>query len=389
MRIAVPLETQTHEKRVAATPETVKKFIAAGCEVVLEKGAGEAARFPDAAYAAVGATLAENFKAACSEADLVLKVAPLNENEIAQLKPGAVVAGHASPFTNPCLKQYNEHQLSYFCMEMIPRISRAQSMDVLSSQANIAGYKAVLMATEYYQRFFPMLMTAAGTVQPAKVLVLGAGVAGLQAIATAKRLGAMIEAFDVRAAAKEQVESLGAKFIRLEGVDAEDERGYARELNAEEKAQLESLVADRCAAADIIITTAQIPGRPSPELIKPETVEKMRPGSVIIDLAAAGGGNCKLTRADELIVHQGVTLVGVTNVPSLMATDASQLYAKNLLNFISLMLDKETATLAINLDDEVIESSLLCHQGEFRKPQLIGESAVSGEAGKGGKGEKA
>lgn len=374
MRIAVPLETQANEKRVAATPDTVKKLIAAGCEVFVQQGAGELASYPDADFAAAGATISDTFVSTCSEADLVLKVTPINETELKSLKTGAVVVGHASPFTNTLLTDYNKQQLSYFCMEMVPRISRAQSMDVLSSQANIAGYKAVLMATEHYQRFFPMLMTAAGTVQPAKILVLGAGVAGLQAIATARRLGAMVEAFDVRSAAKEQVESLGARFIELTGVDAEDEHGYARELNDEEKQRLNDLVAERCAAADIIITTAQIPGRPSPELIKPETVEQMRPGSVIIDLAASGGGNCKLTQADEVIVHRGVTLVGETNMPSLMATDASQLYAKNLLNFVQLMLDTESHELSINLEDEILEASLLCHQGEFRKPDLLPKS---------------
>ncbi|MFQ5518950.1 MAG: NAD(P)(+) transhydrogenase (Re/Si-specific) subunit alpha, partial [Mariprofundus sp.] len=232
MLIAVPAETQINEKRVAATPETVAKFIAAGCDVVLEKGAGVAASFMDEAYAEQGARLADNFAATCGDADLILKVRPLNETEIGQVKKGAAIASLVSPFTNPLLQQYADAGLACFCMEMVPRISRAQSMDVLSSQANIAGYKAVLLAMQHYQRFFPMLMTAAGTVQPAKVLIMGAGVAGLQAIATARRMGANVEVFDVRAAAKEQVESLGARFVEVEAdEDAEDAGGYAKEMD--------------------------------------------------------------------------------------------------------------------------------------------------------------
>ncbi len=371
MLIAVPAETQAHEKRVAATPETVRKFVEAGCEVRVQQGAGAAAFFADADYEAAGASLAGSFGACVEGAGLLLKVAPLNSDELKHVPGGCVVAGLAAPFSNPLLKDYADRGITYFSMEMIPRISRAQSMDVLSSQANIAGYKSVLLATEHYRRFLPMLMTAAGTVQPAKVLVMGAGVAGLQAIATARRLGATVEAFDVRAAAKEQVESLGARFIELEGVDAEDERGYARELNEEEKARLDALVAERAAAADIIITTALIPGRTAPELVSPETVAKMRPGSVIVDMAVESGGNCRLSRPDEVVVEHDVTIIGVTNIPSLMATDASQLYARNLFNFISPMLDRESGELRIDREDEVIESALLCLDGEFLKPQLL------------------
>jgi len=374
MLIAVPAETQTHEKRVAATPETVKKFIAAGCEVVVEQGAGAAARFPDADYEQAGASLSKDFKSAVVSADLVLKVAPLSRDELKHVKKGSAVASTAAPFTNPLLSDYNDRQLSYFCMEMIPRISRAQSMDVLSSQANIAGYKSVLLAMQYYQRFFPMLMTAAGTVQPAKVLIMGAGVAGLQAIATARRMGAMVDVFDVRAAAREQVESLGAKFVEVEtDVDAEDAGGYAKEMDDDYKRRQGELIAEHAARADIIITTALIPGKPAPVLITETMVGSMRPGSVIVDLAVEMGGNCPLSELDQVVEKHGVTLVGVGNIPSLMATDASQLYARNMFNFISPMLDDEARTLSLNMEDEVIESSLLCRNGEFLKPDLLAE----------------
>ncbi len=374
MLIAVPAETQAHEKRVAATPETVKKFVAAGCDVVVEQGAGEAARFPDADYEAAGARLVRGFKAACADAELLLKVRALSAGELKQVGRGTVVAGMVSPFANPLLKDYAERGLTYFCMEMIPRISRAQSMDVLSSQANIAGYKSVLLALEHYQRFFPMLMTAAGTVQPAKVLVMGAGVAGLQAIATARRLGATVDVFDVRAAAKEQVESLGARFVEVAAdVDAEDAGGYAKEMDEDYKRRQAELIAEHAAKADVIITTALIPGKPAPVLITEEMVRTMRPGSVIVDLAVEMGGNCPLSEMDRVVEKHGVTLVGVSNVPSLMATDASQLYARNMFNFISPMLDKEAQALRLDAGDEIVAASLLCRDGEFLKPDLLGE----------------
>ena len=372
MLIAVPAETQLHEKRVAATPETVAKFIASGCQVVVEKGAGVAASYPDAAYLEKGAELADDFAATCGSADLVLKVRPLNESETSAVNAGATVVGLIAPFTNPLLKSYADAGLSCFCMEMVPRISRAQSMDVLSSQANIAGYKSVLLAMEHYQRFFPMLMTAAGTVQPAKVLIMGAGVAGLQAIATARRMGANVEVFDVRAAAKEQVESLGARFVEVASdEDAEDAGGYAKEMDDEYKKRQADLIAERAAKSDIIITTALIPGRPAPVLITEEMVKTMKPGSVIVDLAVEMGGNCPLSELDQVVVKHGVTLVGVGNIPALMATDASSLYARNLLNFLAPMLNKESGELNINMEDEVIASSLICKGGEFLKPDLL------------------
>lgn len=372
MRIAVPAETFEHEARVAATPETVKKYIDAGCEVVVQKGAGIASSIPDAHYTDAGATLADSFAATCAGANLVLKVRSPFGDEISAIDKGAAVVALFSPFTNPDLNEYNSHELTCFSLEMIPRITRAQSMDILSSQANIAGYKAVLLATEHYSRFMPMLMTAAGTVQPAKVLVLGAGVAGLQAIATARRLGASVEAFDVRAAAREQVESLGARFVEVEAdEDAETEGGYAREMSEDYKRRQSELVAKHVAAADIVITTALIPGRPAPVLITGEMAEAMRPGSVIVDLAAEAGGNCPLTRKDEVYRNNGVTLVGYSNVPSRMAADASSLFARNVFNFVAPMLDTEDATLTVDMEDEVVAASLLCREGRFLKEQLL------------------
>lgn len=375
-RIAIPAETAANETRVAATPETVKKYIAFGCDVVVQRGAGESARLTDAAFEAVGATLADDFAAVTKQADIVLKVQPLNKEEMLALKKGTVIASLNAPFTNPLLEDYNKQGLTAFAMEMIPRTSRAQSMDVLSSQANIGGYKAVLLALEHYQKFMPMLMTAAGTVQPAKVLIMGAGVAGLQAIATARRLGAMVEAFDVRAAAKEQVESLGARFVEVEQEeDAEDAGGYAKEMSEEYKQKQAELIAKHAAGADIIITTALIPGRPAPVLITEEMVSNMKQGAVIVDMAVEAGGNCPLSEKDAVWQKDGVTIIGVSNIPALLATDASALYAKNILNFITLMLDKETGDININREDDIIEGSILSMNGEFLKPDLLARRA--------------
>ena len=373
MLIAVPAETQAFEKRVAATPETVKKLVAAGCKVIVEKGAGSLASVPDADYEAAGAALADGFAATCAAADLVLKVQAPDATELASLKQGAVVAAMFRPHSNALLQAYADKGLTCFSMEMIPRITRAQSMDVLSSQANIAGYKAVLLATEHYQRFFPVMMTAAGTVQAAKVLVMGAGVAGLQAIATARRLGAMVEAFDVRPAAREQVQSLGAKFVEVQSDESgEGSGGYAKEMSEDYKRRQGELVAQHAAKSDVIVTTALIPGRPAPTLISEEMVKAMKPGSVIVDLAVEAGGNCPLSEKDKVVVKHGVILVGVSNIPSLMATDASALYARNMFNFVSLMLSKDSPDLKIDREDEIIEKSLLCIGGEFIKPEFLG-----------------
>jgi len=379
MRIAVPTETLAYETRIAATPETVKKFIAAGCEVVVQKGAGEHADLTDAEFADAGASLADSFAETCQGADCIVKVRAPSQEELAHIQPGTVLASLISPFSNPLLNDYAKAGLSCFCLEMIPRISRAQSMDVLSSQANIAGYKAVFLALEHYKSFMPMLMTAAGTVQPARVLIMGAGVAGLQAIATARRLGAMVEVFDVRAAAKEQVESLGAKFVEVpaDDADGEDAGGYAKEMSDEYKAKQAALIAELAAKSDIIITTALIPGRPAHVLVNEKTLSKMKAGSVIVDMAAEAGGNCPLTEKDAVWVKDGVTLIGTSNIPALMATDASQLFARNVFNFIFPMLDSESdsesVVLNMNMDDEVISASLICKDGEFLKPQLLGE----------------
>lgn len=383
MRIAVPTETLAYETRVAATPETVKKFVAAGCEVIVQKGAGEHADLTDADFADAGASLADSFADTCKDADLVVKVRAPSKEELTHIKPGTATASLIAPFSNPLLNDYAQAGLSCFCLEMIPRISRAQSMDVLSSQANIAGYKAVFLALEHYKSFMPMLMTAAGTVQPAKVLIMGAGVAGLQAIATARRLGAMVEVFDVRAAAKEQVESLGAKFVEVQlddadnDTDGEDAGGYAKEMSDEYKEKQAALIAEHAAKSDIVITTALIPGRAAPVLVTEETLSKMKAGSVIVDMAAEAGGNCPLTEKDAVWVKDGVTLIGTSNIPALMATDASQLFARNVFNFISPMLERESDEtpihLNINMDDEVIAASLICRDGAFLKPQLLGE----------------
>ncbi|RMH51411.1 MAG: Re/Si-specific NAD(P)(+) transhydrogenase subunit alpha [Zetaproteobacteria bacterium] len=371
MRIAIPAETLPGERRVAATPETVHKLVAAGHRVTVQTGAGGGAMIRDHAFAEAGARLVEDAAGACLDADMVLKVRAPTEEELAVLRQGAVVVALFAPYTNPLLARYNAANLTCFALELVPRISRAQSMDVLSSQANIAGYKAVLMAQHYYPRFMPMLMTAAGTVQPARVLVLGAGVAGLQAIATARRLGATVEAFDVRAAAREQVESLGARFVEVESDESgEDAGGYAREMSEEYKRRQAALIAERAEAADIIITTAMIPGRPAPVLIPPEVVGRMRMGSVIVDLAAAAGGNCPLTRKDEVVHHAGVTIIGDTNIPSRMAADASSLYARNVLHFAGLLFD-DGGGLRIDAEDAIVSATLLCHEGSFLQPRFL------------------
>lgn len=376
MLLVVPAEIRDNEARVAATPETVKKFIAQGFSVQVQAGAGQGALIADAEYEAAGASLARDAGSLLKAADVVLKVRPPEKSELALLPKNATVVGLFAPFANPLLADYAAHGLTCFALEMVPRISRAQSMDVLSSQANIAGYKAVLMAAEHYRRFFPMMMTAAGTVQPARVLVMGAGVAGLQAIATARRLGAMVEAFDVRAAAREQVESLGAKFVEVPvEEDAEDAGGYAREVSEEYRQKQAELIAEHAAKSDIVITTALIPGRPAPLLVTEEVVKAMKPGSVIVDMAAGMGangvgGNCPLTEPDKTVEKHGVTLLGESNIPSLVAADASQLYARNLLNFLMLMSDGEGGLNTV-LEDEIIEAAVLCRGGEFLKPQFL------------------
>ena len=371
MRIGVPLETRPGETRVAATPETVKKLIGQGHTVVIQKDAGIKASQPDSAYEAVGATIGS--AADAFGAEIVLKVRAPEAAELKQIKSGAVLLGMLDPFDNDMIAAMAAQGVTAFSLEAAPRTTRAQSMDVLSSQANIAGYKAVMVAANEYQRFMPMLMTAAGTVKAARVLILGAGVAGLQAIATAKRLGAVIEASDVRPAAKEQIESLGAKFVDVP-YETEEEReiaqgvgGYARPMPASWMQRQAALVAERAKQADIVIATALIPGRKAPTLLHSETVSQMKPGSIVIDLAAGkgenGGGNCPLTEADKVVTKHGVKLVGYTNLASMVAADASALYARNLLDFMKLIIDKE-AKLAIPTDDDIVTACLMCQSGQ-------------------------
>lgn len=369
MRIGIPAETRPGERRVAATPETVKKLCAGGNTVLVQKGAGAGAFFSDSDFAAAGAQLAETAADVYAAADMTLKVRGPEPEEIRALRSGTVLVGLLTPHRQDLMQAYAQHGLTAFAMERLPRISRAQSMDVLSSQANIGGYKAVLLAAHYYRRFFPMLMTAAGTVKAARVLVLGAGVAGLQAIATAKRLGSVVEAFDVRAAVKEQVESLGAKFVEVPaapGDSGETAGGYAKEMSEDYQRRQAELIHQRAQAADVVITTALIPGKPAPALISEDTVKAMKLGSVIVDLAVEAGGNCPLTETDQVVERHGVTLVGFSNLPSMVAADASALYARNLLNFLGLLLDPKTGALNIPMEDEIIRGALVCHQGTIQ-----------------------
>jgi NAD(P) transhydrogenase subunit alpha len=366
MHIGIPKETRDGETRVAATPETVKKYVGGKHTVVVERGAGTAARFLDDAYEAAGATLGSAQDALGAE--LVLKVRAPSSAELPQMKSGAVVIGMLDPFDAEGLEQMAAAGLVGFALEAAPRITRAQSLDVLSSQANLAGYKAVLLAAHYYGRLIPMMMTAAGTLKAARAVVLGTGVAGLQAIATAKRLGAVVEASDVRPAAREQVESLGAKFIDVP-FETDEEReiaqgtgGYARAMPPSWMARQAALVSERCKQADLVITTALIPGRPAPTLVSAETVAAMKPGSVLVDLAVERGGNCPLSEKGLVVEKHGVTIIGLTNLPGLVATDASALYARNIQDFLKLIINADGA-LAIQRDDEIVAACLVCEGG--------------------------
>jgi NAD(P) transhydrogenase subunit alpha len=363
MIIGIPRETRALETRVAATPETVKKLAASGKHsVVVGEGAGVMSSIPDADFAAAGASIVSADEAL--GADIVLKVRGPSADELPKLKRGAMLIGLLNPFNAAGLQSYAGTGVSGFSLEKLPRITRAQSMDVLSSQANIAGYKAVIVAANEYGRFMPMLMTAAGTVKAARVLILGVGVAGLQAIATAKRLGAVVEAYDVRSATREQVKSLGAKFVET-GVSAEGTGGYARELTEEEKAKQQEVLEARIAVADAVISTAAIPGRRAPRIISRAAVERMKAGAVIIDMAAESGGNCELTVAGQTVVHQGVKIVGPVNLPAQLAFHASEMYARNLYNFLKPALGKDAA-LAIDWQDEVFAQSCLTHAGTIK-----------------------
>jgi NAD(P) transhydrogenase subunit alpha len=374
MKLAVLKERRAGEARVAATPETVKKLKGLGLDVAVERGAGAGAKISDADYEAAGAAIAPDAASALSNADIVFKVRGPEANEIAAMKKGAVYASLLSPFTEKdTINALAGAGVTAFAMELLPRISRAQSMDVLSSQANLAGYKAVIDAAAQFGRAMPMMMTAAGTIAPARVFIMGVGVAGLQAIATAKRLGAIVSATDVRPATKEQVESLGGTFIAVmddEFAQAQTAGGYAKEMSKEYQAKQAALVADHIKKQDIVITTALIPGRKAPVLVSEEMVKTMKPGSIIVDLAAEQGGNCPLTKANEVTESHGVTLMGYTNLPARLAVDTSSLYARNLFNFVSLIVDKKTGALALNWEDEIVKGAGLTRDGEIVHPSL-------------------
>jgi NAD(P) transhydrogenase subunit alpha len=359
-------ESAPQETRVSLVPEVADKFAQTGAKVLIEKGAGTRAQFPDASYKNV--TWADSPTTVLEQAQVVLTVQPLTVEQIKRLKSGTVVIGYMQAYSRKAeVKALQERGITSFAMEFVPRISRAQSMDALSSQAAIAGYKAVLIAADNLQKFLPMLTTAAGTIRPSGVLVIGAGVAGLQAIATARRLGAVVEAYDVRSATKEQVKSLGAKFVDT-GVSADGTGGYARELTAEEKAKQQEVLDSRIAAVDAVVSTAAVPGRPAPKIISRAAVERMRPGSVIVDIAAEQGGNCELTRPGEIVEHQGVKIIGALNLPAQLAYNASEMYARNLLNFLKPAID-EAGELVIDWNDEVFAKSCLTHAGEIKHEQ--------------------
>jgi NAD(P) transhydrogenase subunit alpha len=379
MKIGILKERRAAEKRCAATPETVKKYIALGAEVVVEAGAGIAASILDAAFEAAGAKIAPDAAATVAGADIVLKVqrpmhAAEGNDELGTLPKGTTLIAILNPYgAKESLAAYAGAGIDAMAMELVPRITRAQSMDVLSSQANLAGYKAVIDAAAEYNRAFPMMMTAAGTVAPARVLVMGAGVAGLQAIATARRLGAIVSATDVRPASKEQVASLGATFVAVEDEEfkqAETAAGYAKPMSEAYQAKQAALIAETIKKQDIVITTALIPGRKAPVLVTEEMVKSMKPGSVIVDLAVEQGGNCPLTELGQVVEKFGVKLVGHANVPSRLAADATALYAKNLLNFVTLLIDKESKQLKVNWEDEIVKGVALTKGGQVIHPNF-------------------
>ena len=366
MNVVIPKENLENETRVAATPGTVKELIKSGLKVFVESDAGSAAHFSNEAFENAGATILESKRDLMSKADIVLKVMPPTLDQIVLLQPKSTMVSFCQTTRDlDTVKALKEQSVTGFSMHLIPRTTLAQKMDALSSQANIAGYKAVLMAASRIGIYMPLLMTAAGTIRPAKVLVIGAGVAGLQAIATAKRLGSQVEAFDVRAVVKEQVESLGAKFIEVESSDDEGvgEGGYAKETSDDYKKRQQELIHDHISKSDVVITTALIPGRPAPILITTSMVDAMKPGSVIMDLASENGGNCELTEKDEVIDHNGVTIDGTSNIPGSMPVHASELYAKNITAFITYMIND--GQLELDLDDEIVSGAMYTHLGEI------------------------
>ena len=378
MKVGIPRERREGEMRVAGSPDMVKRLAALGVGTVVESSAGEESGVTDDAFAEAGATIAENASAVYGEADVVLKVQrPLSGSEggldeLAMLREGTILVGLLNPLAHPELaSEYAARRLTVFAMELVPRISRAQSMDALSSQSNLAGYKAVIDAAAAFPRIFPMMMTAAGTVAPARVLVLGAGVAGLQAIATARRLGAVVTASDVRPVVKTEVESLGATFLEVESdEDAQTEGGYAKEMSEDYMRRQREAVHQAMKKHDVVITTALIPGRPAPILIPEEMVRDMKPGSVIVDMAAPAGGNCALTEPGKRVVKHGVLILGLTDLPSEVPVDTSALYARNLWNFLELIIDGESKALAIDWEDEIVKGMLVTRDGEIVHPAL-------------------
>jgi len=370
MRIAVPLEKQPGEARVALVPDSVKKLIGSGVEVAIEAGAGTKAGFLDADYKTAGATVTDR-ATVLSGADILACVNRLETDDFAKLKAGAIIIGFLRPLDDPGkLEPIVSRKLTAFAMELVPRITRAQSMDALSSMATVAGYKAVIMAADQLPRMFPLLMTAAGTVPPAKVLVLGAGVAGLQAIATARRLGSVVEAYDVRAAAGQDVKSLGAKFLEVDlgGIQTQDAGGYAKELSPEALKLGRDMVAKHAATSDVVITTAQVPGRKAPLMLTEEAVNSMKPGAVIVDLAAPTGGNCAVTKPGETIERNGVKIMGPLNLPSTVPGHSSQLYSRNVVTFLGLIIDK--GNLKIDMADEILKGSCVTFQGGSVHPAV-------------------
>jgi NAD(P) transhydrogenase subunit alpha len=376
LRLVVLREQADQETRVAVTPDLAKKYTQAGYQVMIEKNAGQAAGFPDSQYTTAGASLFTDIPGALKDADLVLTVQAPSVEQLQQMKQGAVVIGMMDPHRQRVLLDVAAAQnITLYAMELVPRITRAQSMDVLSSQANLAGYRAVLEAAQNYKRAFPMLMTAAGSIAPARVFVMGAGVAGLQAIATAKRLGAIVSATDVRMAAKEQVESLGASFVMVEDDElkqAETSGGYAKEMSDAYKQKQAAFVAEHIQKQDIVICTALIPGRPAPVLVTEEMVKSMKPGSVIVDMAVSQGGNYPNSVKDQVVEQHDVTIIGYSNLPARIATDSSQLYAKNLQNFLTLITDPRGPVLSIDWNDEIIKGAALTHDGKIVHPQFGG-----------------
>ena len=376
LQLFIPKERRPGETRVAGTPETVKKLSRLGCEVQVEAGAGETAHLADSAYEAAGATVLKDAAAGWSGADVVLTVSPLGDNdalgkpEVEALKEGSVVMGFLAPYSElDTVRRLVERRVTAVAVELVPRISRAQSMDALSSQASIGGYKAVLLAAGRLDRYFPLLMTAAGTIPPARVVVMGAGVAGLQAVATAKRLGAVVEVSDIRPAVKEQVESLGGKFIELPMEETgEGEGGYAKEMGEDFLRRQREIVTRHLAEADVVITTALVPGKKAPVLVTRDMVEVLRPGAIVVDMAVAQGGNCELSQPDTEVVHQGVSILGPTNLAAEMPHDASMLYARNLFNLLSEAV--EDGELEIDFENEVLDGAVVTHGGEIHHPKV-------------------